>query len=328
MQHPEHFHPSAADSAGQPWAGRTFEDNRFSRDDGTMPPAVADAVTRFREALADRDSEHPIEVRAGEELVDTLRTSRALIPLVAELGEAGENERGQTVDKSADLSIVTVAGPDGRRVLPVFTSTEAMRRWNPDARPVPVDMRTAALAAADDHTELMVVDPGSESEFGLRRPAVWAVAQDIPWVAGYRNEHVARALGEGIAEEDAIRAMELAPAAPPGSLDGPELIVTLVVDPGLDAGQIEQLIARVSGRWAQSPEVVSEVDSLTVRVSATGRAEPALRSANGTADAGPRPGTSGDPAAAAAAAPAPARPAKRGIISRLFGRDPGKSVGG
>ena len=170
MSHqPEHFHPSAADSAGQPWAGRTFEPNRYADDDGTAPPAVAAALAAFAAGTADEVA-----------VVDALRGTRVLIPLVAALGEAGRNDAGVTVDKSADLSIVTVAGPDGRTVLPVFTSAAAMSAWNPAARPVPVDLRTAALAAADERTELIVLDAGSETEFGLRRPAVWALAQDAP----------------------------------------------------------------------------------------------------------------------------------------------------
>ena len=86
---------------------------------------------------------------------------------------------GLAVDKTQELSIVTVAAPDGRRVLPVFTSVAAMSRWDAAARPVPADgVRTAVAASADD-TDLIVIDPGSETEFVLRRPAVWAIAQGV-----------------------------------------------------------------------------------------------------------------------------------------------------
>lgn len=256
-QLPEHFHPSSTDSAGQPWAGRTFEANPFGNDDGTTPATVAAAMTSFREGSGDEQA-----------VVDALRPTRVLIPLVAELGEAGENDAGVTVDKSADLSIVTVAGPDGRTVLPVFTSTDAMRSWNAAARPVPVELRTAALAAADEQTELIIVDPGSDGEFGLRRPAVWAVAQASEWVPSHRNPNVAAALAEGIVAEDVVRRVEIAPSAEPGSLIGPELEVTLVVDPAADRDELRSAVQRVNQRWATSPGVVTAVDSMAVCIAA------------------------------------------------------------
>ena len=113
-----------ADSAGQPWAGRSFDENSHSSDDGSAPPALSAALARFRAGELGQ---------AG--VVDALREARLLIPLVAHLGEAGENEHGHTIDKSQELSIVTVAGPDGRNVLPVFSSVAAMSTWNPQARP-------------------------------------------------------------------------------------------------------------------------------------------------------------------------------------------------
>ena len=113
---PEHFHPSESDSAGQSWSGRTFSDNPFRDDDGTAPAEFIEALRLFRSRQA-----------GPEAVVDSLREARVLIPLVAKLGEADVNAQGVTVDKSADLSIVTVAGPVGRTVLPVFTSAEAMK---------------------------------------------------------------------------------------------------------------------------------------------------------------------------------------------------------
>lgn len=158
----KHFAASLGDSAGQPWQGREFDDNPFGDDDGTAPPALLGALAAFRAG----------EV-GPEAVVDALRASRLLIPLVAELGDEGTTDAGLTVDKSQELSIVTVSGPDGRSVLPVFSSVTAMQTWNPAARPVPADGRRVALAAASEETEIVVLDPTSETEFVLRRPAVW-----------------------------------------------------------------------------------------------------------------------------------------------------------
>ena len=119
-------HPT--DSAGVPWAGRSFQPNPHAADDGRAPEALAAAVRRFRSG------------EGGQaEVVAAFGGSRLLIPLLADLGDGGAElgEHGLPVDKSQELSIVTVEGPDGRRVLPVFASVEAMSAWNPVARPVP-----------------------------------------------------------------------------------------------------------------------------------------------------------------------------------------------
>ena len=151
-----------ADSAGVPWEGRRFEQNPHSGDDGSADPALLAALTAFRAGEGDAVA-----------VVDAYRTARLLIPLVAEKGDEGVGPTGLRVDKTQELSIVTVAGPDGRRVLPVFTSVVTMAAWDPKARPVPADGIRTALAAASDDTDLIVIDPGSATEFVLRRPAVW-----------------------------------------------------------------------------------------------------------------------------------------------------------
>ncbi|NJI21359.1 SseB family protein, partial [Aeromonas veronii] len=93
------------DSAGVPWEGRSFEPNPHAADDGSADPALLAALLRFR---------------AGEgsqvEVVDAFRAARVLIPLIAEKGEEGVAPSGLAVDKTQELSIVTVAAPDGRRV--------------------------------------------------------------------------------------------------------------------------------------------------------------------------------------------------------------------
>src|SRR5690554_6645326 len=204
----------ATDSAGQPWAGRSFGETAFADDDGTAPSALLAALRGFRERISDETA-----------VVDAVRTSRLLIPLMAALGESGVNERGVTVDKSAELSIVTVAGPDGRNVLPVFSSVEAMQRWNADARPVPADGIRVALAAADEGTDLVVLDATSETEFVIRRPALWAIAQSLPWAPSYGDPEVTANFANTVSSEPDVVEITLAAGDPDATLRGPELIV-------------------------------------------------------------------------------------------------------
>src|SRR5690554_2009243 len=251
----------ATDSAGQPWAGRSFGETAFAGDDGTAPPALLAALRGFRERINDETA-----------VVDALRTSRLLIPLMAKLGESGVNERGVTVDKSAELSIVTVAGPDGRNVLPVFTSVDAMSRWNAQARPVPADGVRVALAAADEGTDLVVLDPTSETEFVIRRPAVWAVAQSLPWIPPHANPQVAEEFQASRSGEPEVAALTLVSGDPDAMLRGPELVVQLVLQPGLDRTALTALLERLQSRWAASELIATRVDSLTVKLLAANSA--------------------------------------------------------
>lgn len=249
------FAAALGDSAGQPWEGRQFDDNPFGDDDGTAPPALLGALAAFRAG----------EVGA-EAVVDALRGSRLLIPLVAELGDEGTTEAGLVVDKSQELSIVTVSGPDGRNVLPVFSSVTAMQTWNPAARPVPADGRRVALAAASEQTELVVLDPTSETEFVLRRPAVWAVARGERWVPSDRDPEVFAAFDASIATELGVHAVRLGAGDPGHRLAGEELVVRLALAAGLTRDELDAILARLAQRWAADDVIATRVDSLRVQL--------------------------------------------------------------
>lgn len=244
-----------ADSAGQPWEGRSFGTTPFADDDGSAPASFVRAITDFRSGRAEQAT-----------VVDALRECRLLIPLVASLGEAGTNAKGVTVDKSADLAIVTVAGPDGRNVLPVFSSVAAMQAWNSSARPVPADAVRVALAAADESTDLVVVDATAETEFVIRRPALWAIARSLPWVSPLDDGAVASEFAASVDSEPDVAQLTLLAGDPSAQLRGPEVIVELALRPGLDQPALQSLLARVQERWSRSEVIATGVDSLAVRV--------------------------------------------------------------
>jgi len=244
-----------ADSAGLPWEGRRFEDNPHSGDDGSADPALLSALLAFHTGAG-----------AASAVVDAYRSARLLIPLVAEKGDHGIGAHGLEVDKTQELSIVTVAAPDGRKVLPVFTSVTTLQRWDATARPVPADGRRTALAAASEDTELIVVDPASETEFVLRRPAVWAIAQGQPWEAAHVSPAVFTGLQESIAGELAVLDLAVEPGDPSGRLRGPELVVHLQLMTGLEQEELDAVLARLARRWAADDRVAVLVDSLTVKL--------------------------------------------------------------
>jgi hypothetical protein len=249
------FTASAGDSAGQPWEGREFDDNPFGDDDGSAPPELLGALAAFRAG----------EVGA-EAVVDAVRVVRLLIPLVAELGEEGTSDAGLAIDKTQELSIVTVAAPDGRRVLPVFSSVTAMQAWNPAARPVPAAGPRAALAAVSEETELLVLDPTSETEFVLRRPAVWALAQGQPWLPSERDPVVVEAFRASIGSELGVHDVQLVAGDPGHRLAGDELVVRLTLAAGLTAEELNAILSRLAQRWAADDAIATRVDSLRVQL--------------------------------------------------------------
>jgi len=245
----------AGDSAGVPWEGRGFESNPHSEDDGSADPALLDALLRFR---------------AGEgsqaEVVDAFRSARVLIPLIAEKGDEGVGPTGLTVDKTQELSIVTVAAPDGRKVQPVFSSVMAMQKWDAKARPIPVDSVRVALSASAEDTDLIVLDPTAETEFVIRRPAVWAIAQGQSWEPSYLSPEVFSALQESIAHELAVIDIAVAAGDPDARLRGPELVVVLDLVDGLERETLDAVLARLAQRWSADDRIAVLADSLTVKL--------------------------------------------------------------
>jgi hypothetical protein len=246
--------PGLADSAGLAWEGRNFDahDVAYTDDDGSADADLIAAIERLRDGASQAD------------VIDALRSARLLIPLVAHAGELGETPDGRLVDKTQELAIVTLAGPDGRRVMPAFTSALTMAQWDTNARPVPADARRVAMAAAKEDTQLVILDPAASSEFLVRRPAVWAIGQGLPWTPSYEDVVVARAFADSTAGEARIVRVELVSGDPLGLFSGPELTVRLVLVPGLDEHAVREIVGRLQALWAADRVIAERVDSLSV----------------------------------------------------------------
>lgn len=127
---------------------RDIPDPGFAGDDGSAPPELVEALRRY--------DDDPDRLHAATLAV--LQHARLLVPVVAVLGEVEQDEQGLVHDKTSDMATVLMRGRDGRNALLAFTSTEALHRWNPDARPVPVPVAKAAEAAVQDGAAAMLVD--------------------------------------------------------------------------------------------------------------------------------------------------------------------------
>jgi hypothetical protein len=148
----------------------------------------------------------------------------------------------------------------------VFSSVTTMGAWNAAARPVPADGARIALAAASEQTELVVLDPASESEFVLRRPALWAIGQGQAWQPSFSDADVRDAFAASITRELAVHDVELRSGDPLSRLTGPELIVRLRLSAGLTQAELDAVLARLAARWAADDVIATRVDSLAVQL--------------------------------------------------------------
>ena len=248
-------HDHFTDSAGVPWQGREFESNPFASDDGSADVNLIAAISDFRAGQS-----------SAIGVIDAIRNARLLIPLMANLGEGGEGVDGLKTDKSAELSIVTVEGPDGYNVLPVFSSVAAMKLWHPEARPVPSDATRVALAAASENTTRVVLDPGSDTEFAIRRTALEAIAKQEGWMPPNENPLVQSAFSEALASVAEVIDFSLEYGDPKYLLHSAELLLTLRLVAGLDAEALELTLKRVGEAIAASEVIAEKVDSLRLKL--------------------------------------------------------------
>ena len=245
-----------ADSAGVPWDGRAFEPNNFANDDGSADAALISAIEALRS-----------DTGSVEAVVDAFRSARLLVPLLAKLGESEMGQHGQVVDKSAELSIVTVETPDQQNGLPVFSSVESMKTWNADARPVPVDAVKAALAAAQEGNTRIILDAGSPTEFVIRRPAIAAVAQGLPWVHPVRDERVKAAFAAATSGSPEILAFDLIDLDPQSVLAAAEVQLELQLVANLQRDELDLVLQGLAKALAESSDIAEYVDSLRVKLS-------------------------------------------------------------
>jgi len=266
----KHWMSQAADSAGVPFEGREFHDHPFKDDDGSTPEALGRALDGFRSALA--GPEDDALAVAASILVDTLRHDRVLVPLVAEAGELGVTDDGRVVEKSQELSIVTVEGPTGQATGLMFSSVDAMSSWRSEARPIPVEASRVAAWALTENVPHVVIDATSGEPVVCRRGMLWSLVSDEEYVAPWRSESVI----------DALQVKHLWGSVP-GLVSasvrsgwrrdqgvGPDCVVTVALEPGLERTQVDKVTQTIAAHWAGVTEALSLVDGIRMELVAAG----------------------------------------------------------
>ncbi|WP_436770912.1 SseB family protein [Yinghuangia sp. YIM S09857] len=236
------------------FTGKSIPDPGFSGDDGTADAALA-------EALAGTPP------RRGDVLT-ALAGARLLVPVVALLGELEDTAPGELKrEKSSDMAVPTIAGPSGRKALPAFTSTDALARWRPDARPVPVDARRAAMAAYAEGADTLLLDLAGPSTYEVTGPALRALAEGRELVPPHRDEAIRSTIRAATAEEPAVTAAYLTETPSAG------LLLTLASS--APTPEITAAAHRIATRLSESEALRTRLTgSLDLALLPTGAAPP------------------------------------------------------
>jgi hypothetical protein len=199
---------------------------QFPEDNGATDPVVAAALAAY---AAGQGSEYSA--------LSALARSRLLVPVVAvlteaedapgdspaaatgrvqaeEVTQAGEQAEGATEarsgqpgglrqEKSTEMALPTLIGRDGRAAIIAFTSLDALTRWRPDARPVPVPAASVWLAGTQD-ASAVVIDVAGPVPMAVDGARLAALATGRPVPMPHQDPDVLAALQAVLASEPLI----------------------------------------------------------------------------------------------------------------------------
>ena len=239
-----------ADSAGVPFEGREFRPHPFAGDDGSAPEVLAEALQRWA-------SEHSSAAMVA--VVDALRDNRILVPLIAEAGEVGYTPEGRLVDKTQELSIVTVAGPDGVPLGLIFSDVSALVAWRSDARPQPAEATRAAAWAIEESMTRLVLNATGPTECLLRRGALVALITGQPYTPPWEDPEVAQAIERGLGGRGVLLSLRSGWEA---HTIGPDLVVEVGLEPGLDSQQLRPIQSQWAQAWSADSLLGQRVDGV------------------------------------------------------------------
>jgi hypothetical protein len=234
--------------------------HHFGADEGSADPAAAAALAAF---AAGTGSEHAA--------LTSLAGVRLLVPVVAATAEeagghppAGDHlpagggaHAGDRAEKASEMSIPTLVGNDGRSAVPAFTCLDALVRWRPAARPVPVQASSVWQSAVADSCAV-VLDIAGPVPLAIDGARLAALAGGQPVPLPHEDPDVLAELTAAVAGQPAIAGARLAD----GGADG-DLAIELAFLPGHDgsAGELARLVAaallaRLGGRLRRGIKVV------------------------------------------------------------------------
>ncbi|MCP9960429.1 SseB family protein [Streptomyces somaliensis] len=206
-------------------APKNIPDPGFPDDDGSADPRLAEALAAWAE---DRGAEPRV--------LEALGGARLLVPVVALLGEVEEDGNRLRREKTSDMAVPTLTAGD-RRALPAFTSTDALARWDPAARPVAVPLHQALRAVAHEKADTLVLDLAGPVPFELTGRALLALAEGRTTTDPLADPAVTDAVRAVVAAEPAVLRAYLGRG---GGADG---TLALVLAPGAVPAEAARRVA-------------------------------------------------------------------------------------
>jgi hypothetical protein len=212
---------------------KNIPDSAFSTDDGAADPGLVAALDAWSKDRA-----------AEPQVLAALRGARLLVPVVAVLGDSEVAEEGAAGaglrhEKTSDMAVPTLRAGD-RRALPAFTSTAALARWDPTARPVAVPLHQALQAAAHERADTVVLDLAGPVPYQLTGPALRALAEGRDTADPLGDPAVTAAVRDAVAAEPAVVRAHLGPGSADGTL---ALVLEGEADPAAAARRVAEALA-------------------------------------------------------------------------------------
>jgi hypothetical protein len=171
----------------------------------------------------------------------------------------GAGPAGREAEKASAMATPAIVGRDGRLALPAFTSLEALRRWQPDARPVPVTAGGVWQSAVQE-SQAVIIDVAGPVPLAVEGARLSALASGSPIPRLHEDPDVHAAVAAAAAAQPAgvvIRlgppqgaadfTLELGPADPGATEPVPGSLATAIAD---------DVAARLAGRLSRGIAVL------------------------------------------------------------------------
>lgn len=249
-----HHSEGHTDSAGQAWSGRDLKPNPFSGDTGEADPGLLAALERVRL--------EPLDPAAHQGVLVALAGARLYAPIVPMALDHEVNEQGLMVDNSSEMAMVRLQADDGRECTPGFSAIPPLTAWHREARPVPIESERLVLGAIEAESQLVVLDPGAESSFLLRRPAMFAFVKGEEWTPSWADAEVGRRLATIGESFGWLTRLAISPGSHTVSIGGPELGIRLGVESEIPQTEVRRFQQAIAG----DEELVAKIDSLAIRL--------------------------------------------------------------
>ena len=136
------------------------------------------------------------------------------------------------------MALPTLVGNDGSKALIAFTGTEALARWRPDARPVPVPASSVWAAALSEAADAVVIDVAGPVPLAIEGARLRALTRNEPPPPPHEDPDI----------QAEVRAVTRDFALKPGDGDADLLVTFTAADAGAARHLAEQIAARLAAR--------------------------------------------------------------------------------